>query len=245
MLDKLIDFFRALSVSSAQPKPKIFTTIEESQNNKIETWKENQDLINGLEFCATMQIRTPLRVLLRHGEVHTDKNTEPPKIAMEMWEGIWVTKIKTWRELGFNVDEFSPSTTASDIGLVKASEYLPFLIAIRSAIETPYQDIAEVTNRIIEVAKNPQFSSFVAGHGGVDGLINKVAPNVISCMQGISTPIKQSLAGAGLDTIAKIDATTDAELLKLNGMGNAGLVKLRKYCEAFEGDRSAQRQEIS
>jgi hypothetical protein len=107
-------FKRLISGASAEPvvkiqtntapsKPKIITTIEESDNKQNELWKSNQDIIKGLEFIATLQLRTPLRVLLRHGEIHTDINTEPPKIAMEMWEGWWHTKTKTFREIGADI----------------------------------------------------------------------------------------------------------------------------------------------
>jgi len=76
-------------------------------------------------------------------------------------------------------------------------------------------------------------------------LINEVAPNVISSILAISKPIKQSLLEAGFDTVAKIEGTSDANLLKLIGIGNKGLVKLRNYCEVFQGNRYAIRQVIS
>lgn len=44
-------------------------------------------------FCATMQLRTPLRILLRHGE-ECPPGVEPPAIADEAWHGIWVPVIE-------------------------------------------------------------------------------------------------------------------------------------------------------
>lgn len=38
----------------------------------------------GSEFFATHQLRTPLRILLRHGEIHRDMHRTPPVIATEL-----------------------------------------------------------------------------------------------------------------------------------------------------------------
>ena len=84
-------------------------------SNLVEKWGNDKDVISGLEFNATMQLRTPLRVLKRHGEIHSDINTELPQIVNEMWEGIWLAKTRTFRELGIDIDEFQESTMASNI----------------------------------------------------------------------------------------------------------------------------------
>jgi hypothetical protein len=98
---------------------------------------------------------------------------------------------------------FQKAAYQAHIGYVKSTEYLPFLVEVRTAIELPYQDTAEVITRIFEITKKPYFSSFVEKHGGLDGLINEVVPTVISSIHTISKPIKQSLLEAGFDTVAK------------------------------------------
>jgi len=174
-------FKRLISGASAEPaqqvqkraaksKPKIITTIEESQNNKIDTWKDNQDVISGLQFIATLQLRTPLRVLLRHGEIHMDISTEPPKIINEMWEGIWIEKTKTYRELGIDIDEMKPGTHASDVGQVLPDDYLPFLIAIRKIVELD----EPIENRINKLRTMPilgEWKTYVEKHGGIEKII--------------------------------------------------------------------------
>jgi len=52
-----------------------------------------------------------------------------------MWEGIWTLKTKTFRELGIDIDEVPNCTMASDIGLIRVEDYLPFLIAVRQIVE--------------------------------------------------------------------------------------------------------------
>jgi len=173
-------FRRLISGASAEPvvkvqtntapsRPKIFTTIEESQNNKIEHWKNNQDIINGLEFIATLQLRTPLRVLLRHGEIHRDINTAPPKYAKEMWEGIWTFNTKTYRELGIDIDKIK-GTHASDVGQVMADDYLPFLIAIRKIVELN-EPIENRIKKLREMPISDEWKTYVEKHGGIEKII--------------------------------------------------------------------------
>lgn len=64
--------------------------------------RDHTDIMAGYTFCATMQLRTPLRVLLRHGEKHQGPK-EPPVIAREQWKGIWIPVSKSWAELGFDL----------------------------------------------------------------------------------------------------------------------------------------------
>jgi hypothetical protein len=62
--------------------PKIINTCKESNDRQSDLWRKNADVIAGLAFCATMQLRTPLRVLVRHGEVHRHMNSPPRKSQM-------------------------------------------------------------------------------------------------------------------------------------------------------------------
>ncbi len=110
-------YFNGLTLGAADASSPARKTVGELQNEPMSAWGNN-DVITGLQFCATMQLRTPLQVLLRHGEIHTDRNTKPPRIALEPWEGIWLPRLKTLRELGLDMvepadipDEFSKTRT--------------------------------------------------------------------------------------------------------------------------------------
>ncbi len=63
--------------------------FEISSGNPEKAWMENQDVTDGLIFKATMQLRTPLRVLKRHGEIHSDINTKCPDIVKRGVVGVW------------------------------------------------------------------------------------------------------------------------------------------------------------
>jgi len=73
----------------------------------------NADVIKGYEFCATLQLRTPLRVLQHHGEVQQWSENGLPTYAHSLWEGIWLPVTKTWAELA-GPNAKLPPTKASD-----------------------------------------------------------------------------------------------------------------------------------
>lgn len=215
--------------STTQPKAKIFTTIKESHNNYLDVWKNNPSMINGMEFCATLQLRTPLRVLLRHGEIHSDLNSEPPKIAMEMWEGIWVPKPKTWRELGVDAKEFPESTIASHIGPILANDYLPFLIAIREVVELN----DSIDNRISKLRKMLsvcEWQEYLNRHGGTEKIVQYFFPIFMNLPAGLETP-------------NRIAAASDETLLGIKGIGPAKLKAIRARCASITENRDADRIE--
>ena len=224
-----------LSVNATQPMSKIFTTIEESQNNKIELWKANQDVIKGMEFIATMQLRTPLRVLLRHGEIHTNIETEMPKIAMAMWEGIWVPKTV--------LSNYFPSGThASSIGQIMAGDYLPFLISIRKIVELNDSIVSRI-GKLREMLSVCNWQEFLGKHGGIEKIIGNFFPRFIDTIPKITDATISELARLRLDTPNRIAAATDAMLLSIKGVGRAKLQEIREHCADIAEHRDADRIE--
>ncbi|RSE85553.1 hypothetical protein [Achromobacter denitrificans] len=108
-------------------------------------------------FCASMQLRTPLKVLLRHGE-ECPPGVEPPVIADEAWQGIWVPTVEgigLW------------ARTASQIGYIPADGglFLRFLIAVREAIEQSSVSGSKVA-RLTHALDDPRWREFVQQLGG-------------------------------------------------------------------------------
>ncbi|MFL1558608.1 hypothetical protein [Pseudomonas sp. O11] len=93
---------------------------------------DDAGLIQHFKFCATMQLRTPLRVLQHHNDTHWDREQEPPKIAVKPWQGIWVpcTRLSGLFEY--------EATMASEVGQIPVSggDFLRFLLTIREAVES-------------------------------------------------------------------------------------------------------------
>lgn len=204
----------------------------------LEAFQQHQDIIDGLFFSATLQLRTPLRVLTKHGEIHTNPNKAPPKYAKELWEGIWIVKAKSWRELGFDMDELPEGTMASHIGQVKAAEYLPFLITIHEIVESD-DSIGDRMDKLRVALANNQWASFTTAHDGADKILNYFFPKFIETIPKLNDETVKKLSELKIETPNKIAGTPDDVLLNINGIGKAKLNTIREYCAGISKYRDS------
>lgn len=88
------------------------------------------DVLNGYRFCATMQLRTPTNILKSHGRIEKIAFKKLPKIFTEPWQGIWVPAVKTYREIGLDIDEPAIGQMASEVGTISADggDFLRFML---------------------------------------------------------------------------------------------------------------------
>ena len=196
----------------------------------------NEDIIKGWEFCATLQLRTPLAVLKQHGRRVPLVPEGPPLVSTEMWQGIWTY------DLG---DEFSISdarSMASEVGSIHANggDYLPFLIAFRTITEGS----ASVTDKeagIRDLLKQlgPGGTPYAEYHKAKE-LIDEVLPRSISLLP-VSRPVRNKIVAAGLTTLAKVEAASDKALLAIDGLGPKSLAGIRECLATTTADKSAQR----
>ena len=198
-------------------------TMGELQNSTIPSWMA--DVCSGLRFSATMQLRTPLRVLLRHGEIHRDMTKQPPNIASEMWEGMWVPDLKPCP----GMPPFPIGKCASDVGPITPEDYLPFLIAVRRIVEA-HDTIGHRIEKLREMPIVTDWQEFVSKHRGIDGIIQMFFP-------------KFMILATGLDTPNRIAAASDETLLAIKGIGPAKLKAIRERCASITGNRDADRVE--
>jgi hypothetical protein len=197
------------------------------------------DVIAGYRFCATMQLRTPLRVLRRHGEVHNGIDTVPPKIGREMWEGIWTILPRTFRDLGWDVDEPLPGTMASDVGPIPSDggDYLRFLIAVREKAEA--EGAPEDRRRAVaEVLEDPSWAQFIKVLGGKETILDRLFPPFISTVPRLSAATREALMIAGFDTPESIQQAGDDDLLAFKGVGPAIVQSLRASADSEPDRRS-------
>lgn len=96
---------------------------------------DNSDLIAGWQLSVTMQLRTPLVWLQRHGEFC--EGAAKPAEVLPPQHACWVPVTKTWRELGIDEDEIPETTMASEVGQVPVGggDFLPFLLEYRMIVE--------------------------------------------------------------------------------------------------------------
>lgn len=120
------------------------------------SYQANSDVVEGMRFCATLHLSTPLEVLRHHDEVFHGPPSQAPKYGSQA-DGIWVFKTKSLRDLGLPLD-FPESVHASDIGQVKPSEYLPFLLRFRSIVEAD-DELELKSSRLSSLQhESPQFN---------------------------------------------------------------------------------------
>lgn len=212
-----------------------------TNSNSNDAWRKNQDVVKGLEFCATLQLRTPLRVLRRHGEIHTNLDREPALIALEPWEGIWTPKLKGLEEiLGVKIGEPPPGKHSSDIGLVLANKYLPFLIAVREIVELE-ESIKNRIDKLRSMLITCEWQGFVNKHGGIEAVVQKLFPRTIRPMPKLNDDVKKELKKLGLVTPQELSSATDKQLLSIKGIGPAKLKAIREHCIDMAKERDADR----
>jgi len=121
--------------------------------------KQNPGLISGWRLSVALLPGTPLKWLLRHGEIEEGASCPSEDIPASFAE--WMPIVKTWEELGIPGKESSP-TMASPVGQipVDGGELLPFLIKYRSIVELlPISHQGRQIRRL--KAENPEFSHLV------------------------------------------------------------------------------------
>jgi hypothetical protein len=210
-------------------------TIGDLQREPLSAWG-NDDIIKGLSFFATPQLRTPLRVLLRHDELHTNRKAEPPEIAHEAWEGIWVPMVNPEYDLtGGRVGE-----CASEVGPILPKDYLPFLIAIRQVVEA-HDSIERRVENLREMRFKKEWQTYLDKHGGIEGIISRFFPDFISTVPGITRETNEKLHALGLNTPNRLSGTADEALLVIKGIGPSKLIKIRAYCAGLTENRDADR----
>jgi hypothetical protein len=237
MFKKIINFFKSENTIVTHTNT-ITLSASDLQNSPAPNYFD--DVISGLEFNATLQLRTPLRVLTRHGEQYKKNDGKQPKIAQDEWEGIWVPKLKSWEEIGLTLPNIPKGTSASDIGQVYDEDYLPFLIEVRKIVELN----ESIEERIIKIYRHPltdNWTNHVNAHGGLNNLAEKFFPFFLNTIPKLTDDSIEKLKELGLDTPNAIAQTQDDVLLGINGIGKAKLKTIRDYCISITKNRDSNR----
>jgi hypothetical protein len=105
------------------------------------------DLIVGWKLSVTMQRRTALHWLRRHGEFH--EGSAHPAEEVPIDRACWMPVLKSWRQLGIDLPEVPESTMASEVGQipVDGGDFLPFLLEYRMIVEERVGTLADLADR--------------------------------------------------------------------------------------------------
>ncbi|KQT42228.1 MULTISPECIES: hypothetical protein [unclassified Methylophilus] len=236
ILQSLLDFFSPPN-KSEEPNPIIITS-----NEPVSAFEDNESLISRLEFHATLQFRTPLRVLMLDGKIHSNPNLPTQDLGVDEKHGAWVPILKSWRELGFDISEANESTSASNIGYTYRSAYLPFLIAVRKQVESEGDINTRIEKLHIELQKQ-EWADFVARHQGMDGITNEFFPYFIDTLPGTTATVKDELRELGITTADKLSKTDLSVLLSIKGIGKVKAAALVDYAAGVVSNRFDERLE--
>lgn len=197
-----------------------------------ETFQQNLDVLDGLTFVATLQLRTPLAVLQHHGEFHPGPPSAAPTYA-SLADGFWSYKTKSWSQLAgrpLSLANEPESCCASDIGPIEPSKYLPFLKAFREIAEAQDSVDQKLFQLLALRDTSPEFLKIWCQ-------LEQAYPNFpqsffylkLTAIPGIGSTMAQRLFQCGLRDIAALQKTTDAELKLVPGMGSKLIGRIRDY----------------
>lgn len=192
------------------------------RHDSDETFEQNQDLIEGYVFNATLQIRTPLEVLNRHGEVFRGPPSKAPNYAGPA-DGIWIFKLK-WQDDGYE------HTHASDIGYTTPREYLPFLKSFRTIVEAP-DDIDIKLSKLDRLSKesirNQEIWAKLDKYYG--DFPHSFFYNHLTVLPGVGKKTAKLFYESGLRELSDIEKASDTQLQSLQGVGKGLVSKVRTY----------------
>lgn len=209
-----------------------------TQTHYINIASQNQDVIAGVQFHATCQLRTPLDVFKKHGEIFTSGGIPPTYGAPK--DGIWLPKLKD------NSFDFldNGATTASDAGPVDANEYVNYAIGLLSIFELDitinekmaqalvYAGNDESKNRIQRGLLNfygekniaDVMSNYISNAEKTEYYYDK--PGKLTLVNGVNKKIAESLEKSGVDTIKILSSMNENDLINIKGIGKITAQKI-------------------
>jgi len=155
--------------------------------------------------------------------------------------GIWVQVTKSWQqiatesggdvEFAARLDGFSEeSTHASDIGYVRACEYLPFLILFRNIVEST----ASIPTQIEEIKAleltSAEFSSILQRlKASIPGVPESFFIRRLCKIPGVGLKNAEALFNCGFVSIGTLSSATVEQLISVKGIGRGTAAKVIKH----------------
>ena len=202
---------------------------------------QDDDLIVGWRYLATLQLRTPLAYLEMEGEFSAGPK-EPPLVgpAQNFLEGgagfnpygMWLREID-YKKLGFDELSSDNETRATGWGQVRSGseserDLISFLKSFRYIVET-----AEGLDHKLSELK--ELSTSTPENRKVWKKLKKADPlfpdsffsSALESLPGVGSSMAQKLFKAGFRTVEEVQTASDGELLAVPGLGKGLLAKIR------------------
>lgn len=191
-----------------------------------DSFRANQDIIEGVQFTATLQIRTPLSVLKHHGEIYEGPPSEAPKYCSQR-DGIWVFVTDLEDE-----ESSYESNHASDIGPVNPAYYLPFLLEFRSVVESSL-DHDEKIQKLYQLPERSKGFKTIWQKltSRYDDFPHSYFYGQFTALPGVGLKTAQALYENGFKTVEQIKAASISELSKVPRLGKKSAEKIAGVCK--------------
>jgi hypothetical protein len=210
---------RTKVAQSSRSAPPVHFTSDASYN-------ANEDIIDGMEFIATLHITTPYAVLIHHGETFNGPPSKAPQYG-DRSQGIWVPKTKSWEALGIDLPDLPPSQHATDIGPQHPEAYLPFLLDFRRIFESDHADERKIVELRQLAVKTPGYSEFWRRHLSIhEDFPRNLFYHCFLKLPGGGRKVAQALYASGFRSVEQIQRTKPSELQKVPVIGPALAKKL-------------------
>jgi hypothetical protein len=209
----------------------------------------NQDVVTSLEFSVTLDIRTPLEVLIHHGETFEGPPSAAPRYGT--WgdgispDGVWAFKTKSWAQLAresggdaeaaSKLDDMPEGLHASDIGPTLDHVYLPFLIEFRKIIESKDSITSQIKS--IRALKNlsPEFSQIYNKLGKTyPGFPDSFFISKLCIIPGIGPKVASNLFRAGFLSVSELKNVELGRLTSVPGVGPGIAKKIQAFADTID-----------
>ena len=200
--------------------------------------RQDKDIVEGMQFHATCQLRTPIDVLKKHGEVF--KGDGIPPTYGSPGNGIWVPKlIETTYDF---LDK--GATTASDAGPVDADEYVDYAIGLLGIFESDMTIDDKMAQALVYAGSNDSKNRIESGllrFYGEENIADVMSlyiskpeyfkfyldtPNKLTLVNGVNKKIAAALESSGVITLRALSDMNESDLININGVGKVSAQKI-------------------
>ena len=201
---------------------------------------QDDDLVAGWRYSATLQLRTPLAYLERDGE-YSPGPVEPPLVGPAenfLDDGTGFNPYGIWlRETDPTCWGFSPfpqGMRAAWLGAVRVGsseekDLISFLKSFRYIVETAEtmdQKLAELAELSTSTPANRRvWHKMVSSDPGFP---DSFFYGELCGLPGVGPKVAERLYRSGFRTVEEVQAASDEDLLKVEGLGKGLLRKLRE-----------------